>query len=82
MQDNRRARIIADIVKHLEELDGDELGQKMAPPAAVAIEAEVPMEGDAGPMDDALAAAEGADLEPSEDEVDDDELEELSKLSS
>lgn len=74
--DNRRAKLIADVIKHLEALDADELGGKMAP--EVAVEVEAPPMGDEGPMAAAMEGAEVAD----EDAVDDEELEELEKLSS
>lgn len=75
--DNRRAKLIADVIKHLESLDADELGGKMAPEVMAEEVMEPPM-GDEGPMVAAMDGAEVAD----EDAVDDEELEELEKLSS
>lgn len=69
--DARRARLIAEVVKHLEDLDGEELGG-MAPKAEVEIEvekkpeAEMEIEGDKAPM--------------GEDELTDEEFEERLKM--
>lgn len=84
MNDNRRAKLIADVIKHLENLDGDELGSKMAPPPLDEAEGgmgDSGMEGDKGPMDAAIVEIEGAPKKDDE-EMDDDELEELEKMSS
>lgn len=108
MNEDRRARLIAQIISHLEEMDGNELGDKMKPPmpegdgAMVAVmgkEGEEPGEGspeeekmdamegdDKGPMDSALDEASNKSRDantPAEgEEMDDDELEELMKMSS
>lgn len=100
MQNSRRAKIIADVIKHLEELDGSELKGSMMPkeidimvegkpgPEGLESGGEGDTEGDMdsmGPMDQKLAAFEAEEKSetPAEegDEMDEEELKELEKLS-
>lgn len=101
MEDNdRRARLIADVIKHLENLDGDDLQSQMQKPddmgmppgkdmngMAVMVEKDpmdkgMDMPDDKGPMDKALEMAGDKQPMNDEDEPDDDEMEELKKMSS
>ncbi len=72
----RRLKLIAELLKHLEEMDANELGEMAKPKeevAAVMVEGEAPpMAGDAGPME---KLAEGSAPMPmdDEDDLDDDE---------
>lgn len=55
MMDDRRARLIAEVVKHLEGLDADELGGKMKP-----------MEGEGQPDDKGLVSGGPGDKDMGE----------------
>jgi hypothetical protein len=91
MMDNRRIRMIAELIKHLEGMDGEELKGKMTP-VAIEVEAESPeMEQKVadGPMARLAADAGGGSPKPvepgdmgDEDEMDDDEFAEMMKLNS
>lgn len=91
----RRANLIAELIKHLETLDGDELQSKMGP-AKVEIDLEgkvpmekTPMDKEKGPME--MMVAEGGGAGPkmvkgddvskdvNNEEMDDDEFEEMMK---
>ena len=83
MMDARRAKLIAEVIRHLEDLDAEELSSGMKKPEEAPemgepeemADGEMPKVG--GPMEEAVEAAEPK----SEEDIDDDELEELAKLS-
>lgn len=86
---DRTLKAIAGLIKHLENMDGDELKSHMEP-KAVEIEIEKPMDGEMpkdGPMDKLMAkAGEESEAPPMPEQVDDDEemddedFEEMMKL--
>lgn len=86
--ENRRARIIAEVIKHLEDMDGEMLKSSMEPPASMEDEAEVSMEMEEesaetpnvdGPMNKLVDGAgdSESDAPDDEDEMDDEEMEEF-----
>lgn len=82
--DSRRARLIAEVIKHLEDMDATHLKGEMAPPPVeeeVAVEAEPAVEAsDKGPME--MLADKGRDpaSDVQDEEMSDEELEELARL--
>lgn len=78
--ESRRAKLIAEVIRYLEDLDGEDLKGSMAPPVS---EEMPPVEG--AEPDMAVMVAKKEPMEPGEpevgDDLDDDELDELSKLS-
>lgn len=74
--ENRRAKLIAEIISYLENMDAQDLQGSMKPPEAA------PMEGEVLPVEGEMVAEVEAPMPPQEgDDMDDDELEELAKLS-
>lgn len=85
MQDTgRRAKLIAEVISYLEDMDGDELKGQMAPPEPPPEElpadgvAVMAVEGEEPAAEMGLAGGE-AEME---EELSDEELDELSRLSS
>jgi hypothetical protein len=79
-----RAKLIAEIINHLEEMDAHSLKGEMAPPE---VEMEVGMEGMEGPGvsemgPDMMVAEKGTDPGSAmqDEELSDEELDELAKL--
>jgi len=80
---SNRAKLLAEILRHLEQMDGEELHEKMQPPKAVGVEVTElkPMDQDEnkekGPMEELMEAKEPENKQ--DEEPNDEELEELFK---
>lgn len=87
MKNSLRARIIDQLLSHLEEMDAEELRPK---PEAVAVEMSVEKDpmleeasalpSDEGPMKDLMKDETGVEGDPDEEELSDEDLEELEGL--
>lgn len=90
MMNERRAKLIAEVVKHLEALDGEELGSMMKPEkpeGEMAVEIEVEpkeegeMSGKKGPMEELLGKkVDAPKMEDGDEEMSDEDFEERLKL--
>lgn len=91
--DSRRAKLIAEVIKHLESMDGEALKGEMNPPMEMAVseggmgkDEENPMEllegaePKEGPMEMLAAKGDDPKSEMADDEMSDEELEELANM--
>jgi hypothetical protein len=92
--DSRRAKLIAEVIKHLESMDGEALKGEMNPPMEMAVseggmgkDEKNPMEmlegtekSEKGPMEMLADKGDDPKSEMADDEMSDEELEELANM--